>query len=122
MRSPNGSAKPPVLAGSGATWFTERAFTDDERDNALGDLVDEGARVVATSTTASRSPSDDSNVCYLRRWWRVRRSIFLCFFFRMRLRRFLIREPIRRATLSGVASGATRRYRDAWPARPSRVV
>ncbi len=42
----------PVLAGSGATWFTERAFTDDERDNALGDLVDEGARVVVTSTTA----------------------------------------------------------------------
>jgi 4-diphosphocytidyl-2-C-methyl-D-erythritol kinase len=42
----------PVLAGSGATWFTERAFTDDERDNALGDLVDEGARVMATSTTA----------------------------------------------------------------------
>ncbi len=43
----------PVLAGSGATWFTERAFTDDERDNALGDLVDEGARVVVTSTTAA---------------------------------------------------------------------
>ena len=42
----------PVLAGSGATWFTERPFTDDERDNALGDLVDEGARVVVTSTTA----------------------------------------------------------------------
>ena len=43
----------PVLAGSGATWFTERAFTDDERDNALGDLVDEGARVVVTSTAAA---------------------------------------------------------------------
>ena len=42
----------PVLAGSGATWFTERSFTDDERDNALGDLVDEGARVVVTSTVA----------------------------------------------------------------------
>jgi 4-diphosphocytidyl-2-C-methyl-D-erythritol kinase len=42
----------PVLAGSGATWFTERPFTDDERDNALGDLVDEGARVVVTRTTA----------------------------------------------------------------------
>ena len=35
-----------------ATWFTERSFTDDERDNALGDLVDEGARVVVTSTVA----------------------------------------------------------------------
>ena len=41
-------------------------------------------------------------VSYLRRWWRVRRSIFLCFFFRMRLRRFLINEPIRVATLSVV--------------------
>ncbi len=44
--------EPPVLAGSGATWFTERTFTDDERDNALGDLVDEGARMVVTRTTA----------------------------------------------------------------------
>ncbi|MGA9278630.1 4-(cytidine 5'-diphospho)-2-C-methyl-D-erythritol kinase [Ilumatobacter sp.] len=42
----------PVLAGSGATWFTERAFTSDERDDALGDLVDKGARVVVTRTTA----------------------------------------------------------------------
>ncbi len=43
----------PVLAGSGATWFTERRFeTDDERANALGDLVDEGARIVETRTTA----------------------------------------------------------------------
>ena len=39
---------------------------------------------------------------YLRRWWRVRRSIFLCFFLRIRLRRFLISEPIR-ATLLGTA-------------------
>ncbi len=30
---------------------------------------------------------------YLRRWWRVRRIIFLCFFFRIRLRRFLMSEP-----------------------------
>ena len=35
----------PVLAGSGATWFTE-----GERANALGDLVDEGARVVVART------------------------------------------------------------------------
>ena len=35
----------PVLAGSGATWFVE-----DERANALGDLVDEGARVVVART------------------------------------------------------------------------
>ncbi len=32
-------------------------------------------------------------VRYLRRWWRVRRIIFLCFFFRIRLRRFLMSEP-----------------------------
>ena len=36
----------------------------------------------------------------LRRWKRVRRSIFLCFFFRMRLRRFLISEPMARGTLA----------------------
>ena len=39
---------------------------------------------------------------------RVRFSIFLCFFLRMRLRRFLISEPIRSATLSGVCVPATR--------------
>ena len=31
---------------------------------------------------------------YLRRWKRVRLSIFLCFFLRMRLRRFLISDPM----------------------------
>ncbi len=35
----------PVLAGSGATWFT-----DGERANALGELIDEGARVVVART------------------------------------------------------------------------
>jgi 4-diphosphocytidyl-2-C-methyl-D-erythritol kinase len=35
----------PVLAGSGATWFTEGT-----RDDALADLVDEGARIVVTRT------------------------------------------------------------------------
>lgn len=35
----------PVLAGSGATWFT-----DGEHTNALGDLVDEGARIVVART------------------------------------------------------------------------
>jgi hypothetical protein len=30
----------------------------------------------------------------LRRWWRVLRSSLRCFFFAMRLRRFLITEPI----------------------------
>lgn len=40
--------KPPTLAGSGATWFVE-----GRRDDALDDLVDEGARVVVTRTVAS---------------------------------------------------------------------
>ena len=44
----------PILAGSGATWFTERRFvSDDERDNALGELIDEGARIVITRTAAT---------------------------------------------------------------------
>lgn len=38
----------PTLAGSGATWFVE-----GRRDDALGDLVDEGARVLITRTVAS---------------------------------------------------------------------
>ncbi|MFK8022971.1 MAG: 4-(cytidine 5'-diphospho)-2-C-methyl-D-erythritol kinase [Ilumatobacter sp.] len=46
--------EPPVLAGSGATWFSERVFeSDHERDNALGELVDEGAQIVVTRTTGS---------------------------------------------------------------------
>ena len=36
-----------------------------------------------------------------RRWKRVRLSIFLCFFLRMRLRRFLISEPMASGNLAG---------------------
>ena len=54
---------------------------------------------------------------YLRRWWRVRRSIFLCFFLRIRLRRFLTSEPIRIATLQATKGSPYiregRRYREA---------
>lgn len=49
---------------------------------------------------------------YLRRWWRVRRSIFLCFFFRMRLRRFLINEPMRFLNLPPHPRKRKIRYRD----------
>ncbi|MEK0443364.1 MAG: hypothetical protein RL574_91 [Actinomycetota bacterium] len=35
----------------------------------------------------------------LLRWWRVRRSIFLCFFLRIRLRRRLTSDPMRATTL-----------------------
>ena len=38
----------PTLAGSGATWFV-----DGRRDNALADLIDEGARVVIARTVTS---------------------------------------------------------------------
>jgi len=44
-----------------------------------------------------RRVGNESRKDYLpaaRRWKRVRFSIFLCFFFRMRLRRFLISEPM----------------------------
>ena len=76
-----------MLAGSGATWFVRAVAT-----NALALLRGEGAAVIVTR--ARPAPGD-----YLRRWWRVRRSIFLCFFLRIRLRRFLISEPIRSVTL-----------------------
>jgi 4-diphosphocytidyl-2-C-methyl-D-erythritol kinase len=39
------TGRSPVLAGSGATWFTE-----GEHGNALADLVDEGATVVVART------------------------------------------------------------------------
>jgi 4-diphosphocytidyl-2-C-methyl-D-erythritol kinase len=39
----------PVLAGSGATWFVE-----GRRDDALAELVDEGARVVVARTVPER--------------------------------------------------------------------
>jgi len=43
----------PVLAGSGATWFT-----DGERANALADLVDEGAHVVVARTVPMNVAAD----------------------------------------------------------------
>jgi hypothetical protein len=63
------------------------------RDNALAATGQRGR---------NRQGTDGANrpIGYLRRWWRVRRSIFLCFFFRMRFLRFLINEPIRAATLA----------------------
>lgn len=43
-------------------------------------------------TTATRPYAPG---CYLlRRWWRVRRNILRCFFLDMRLRRFLMTEPM----------------------------
>jgi hypothetical protein len=37
----------------------------------------------------------ESRYFLLRRWWRVLRSNLRCFFFAIRLRRFLITEPIK---------------------------
>ena len=95
----------PMLAGSGSTWFVE------------GSLPGEGRRVVRTTAAVKRRD-------YLpaRRCQRVRFSIFLCFFLRMRLRRFLISDP-----MSGVrgywgqrpvTASASTRTRD--PLLPSR--
>src|SRR6478736_5018042 len=44
----------------------------------------------------------------LRRWWRVLRSSLRCFFFAMRLRRFLMTEPTENLTMSGSGRGAWR--------------
>ena len=45
----------------------------------------------------------------LRRWNRVRFSIFLCFFLRMRLRRFLINEPMTGSDATRTAVHASQR-------------
>ena len=45
----------PVLAGSGATWFTEHGTT--QRDNALGDWSTRALVSVVTSTADAPSPS-----------------------------------------------------------------
>jgi hypothetical protein len=45
-------------------------------------------------TSPSQLTRSDAYLPSLRRWTRVRRSSLRCFFFDMRLRRFLITEPI----------------------------
>ena len=47
--------EPPVLAGSGATWFTE-----GEHHDALADLVDEGASVVSARTVPADVATNES--------------------------------------------------------------
>ena len=57
-----------------------------------------------------------------RRCQRVRLSIFLCFFLRMRLRRFLIREPMRGATLPAAQAEAPTSVATRWrPRLPARA-
>ena len=54
-----------------------------------------------------------------RRCQRVRFSIFLCFFLRMRLRRFLIREPMSAGQPSGVSPERTTRRLSTFPRDPA---
>ena len=70
----------PQLAGSGSTWFVEGTFPD------VG-AWSRRCRRPSGSAGATERPERHF------RWWRVLRSIFLCFFLRMRLRRFLMSEP-----------------------------
>src|SRR5690625_398393 len=45
----------------------------------------------------------------LRRWWRVLRRSLRCFFFDIRLRRFLTTEPTRTSLTNGTRTGADSR-------------
>ena len=102
---PGATGRRPRLAGSGSTWFVEGAFPGDGRivvrttppalcaDRPPGDGGRSGA-----SAGIGRAASVRSRYLPARRCQRVRFSIFLCFFLRIRLRRFLISEPMRRPT------------------------
>ena len=93
-------ARRPRWPAAAPTWFVA-----GERDDALAGLAER--RAVAVVVARTRSPAraerrsatcrrDAASGCAF--------SIFLCFFLRMRLRRFLISEPIRRGRLP-VGSG-----------------
>jgi len=74
---------------------TGRSWPDD-RDRAIADraIAEEGSYLPAA-----------------RRCQRVRFSIFLCFFLRMRLRRFLMREPMTWVTLAAPGGWVVRATR-----------
>ena len=65
------------------------------------DIVEHDARLITQVTSWLRNQRqrdvnhgrDARNYFLLRRWWRVLRSNLRCFFFAIRLRRFLITEP-----------------------------
>ena len=111
---------------SGATWFVEGDSSTRcrrcERPGRPSSTPDPVTHVLDIENHSDQiADRDAERRCYLRRWWRVRRSIFLCFFLRMRLRRFLISEPIGPCTLPARwrLRRRPRRYRE-W--RPSGVV
>ena len=77
----------PVLAGSGSTWFVEGALPR-QRPGRPGCVHTTPPRLRRRYLPA-------------RRCQRVRFSIFLCFFLRIRLRRFLISDPMAGDDASG---------------------
>ena len=105
-RSPRWRDRIGELAGVDAGAGRQRRDLVRARASATTPSPPCGARARRSSSPGRRDGRGEPSGCgYLRRWWRVRRSIFLCFFLRIRLRRFLISEPIR----SGHATGRSQR-------------
>ena len=105
-RSPSGATGSPTLTGVDAGARRQRGdVVRARRSRRRPRRRAAGATVVRTCTDRPRAgrtrPVTELSGDYLRRWWRVRRSIFLCFFLRMRLRRFLISEPIGSGSATG---------------------
>ena len=92
------AGRQPTLAGSGSTWFVDAGGT--LRGGRGAALVGAGSGVRPAGARphgAGRAgPGTEVPRYYLpaRRCQRVALSIFLCFFLRMRLRRFLISDPM----------------------------
>ena len=90
----------PVLAGSGSTWFVEGGL---ERGGLTELRAPSGLSLLGVSAAwcgLGRCPesgwggAEAGSYLPARRCQRVAFSIFLCFFLRMRLRRFLISDPM----------------------------
>jgi 4-diphosphocytidyl-2-C-methyl-D-erythritol kinase len=109
----NHSGIQPTLAGSGSTWFVEGAFDGEgmivahtvpahnipwsgslpvRRKSATGKMP--GGWLNTAWWTGETSRAEENYFFLARRWKRVLFNIFLCFFLRMRLRRFLINDPM----------------------------
>ena len=110
------SGRHPQLAGSGSTWFVEGPVAEIPTIQQAGAA---GYKSVPNGACWRRSRprrawtqeavrSDRGVPDYLpaaRRCQRVAFSIFLCFFLRMRFRRFLIRDPMSTGDASRPAPG-----------------
>ena len=100
-RSGDLAGREPTLAGSGSTWFVEggpaEAGTATRRGCGSGArrarLV-RARRCRRAGTGTERSAEGGRSYLPARRCQRVAFSIFLCFFLRIRLRRFLISDPM----------------------------